>query len=232
MTVCLFLTYLLTHSSLSFAHTHTHAQRYVCKHAHAHAHTHTRHTHTHTDTRTHQAHTCTHTDTLTHARTRHAHTHTNTHMHTQSLLQRNFNMQMYVWLQHVSASRKCQCGNNSTSYIFIFWCPSDVFPKPHTVITHRRCAESRKAVGKKTVSWLTVRLSASPSVGPTLQALVYDILPSTTAVFSYAIGSRKLSANELFFLLVLKNSGTFVTNNSNKTRRFIYSSQQSLHQHK
>ena len=33
-----------------------------------------------------------------------------------------------------------------------------------------------------------------------LQALVYDILPSTTAVFSYAIGSRKLSANELFFV--------------------------------
>ena len=33
-----------------------------------------------------------------------------------------------------------------------------------------------------------------------LQALVYDILPSTTAVFTYAIGSRKLSANELFFV--------------------------------
>ena len=33
-----------------------------------------------------------------------------------------------------------------------------------------------------------------------LQALVYDILPSTTAVFSYAIGSRKLSANERFFV--------------------------------
>ena len=31
---------------------------------------------------------------------------------------------------------------------------------------------------------------------PKLQALVYDILPSTTAVFSYAIGSKKLSANE------------------------------------
>ena len=35
-----------------------------------------------------------------------------------------------------------------------------------------------------------------------LQALVYDILPSTTAVFSYAKGSRKLSsfflANEFF----------------------------------
>ena len=31
-------------------------------------------------------------------------------------------------------------------------------------------------------------------------ALVYDILPSSTAVFSYAVGSRKLSANEQFFL--------------------------------
>ena len=33
-----------------------------------------------------------------------------------------------------------------------------------------------------------------------LQALVYDILPSTTAVFSYVIGSWKLSANEQFFI--------------------------------
>ena len=33
-----------------------------------------------------------------------------------------------------------------------------------------------------------------------LQALVYNILPSTTAVFSYAIGSRKLSANQQFFV--------------------------------
>ena len=35
---------------------------------------------------------------------------------------------------------------------------------------------------------------------PKLQALVYDILPSTIAVFSYAIGSRKLSVNEQFFV--------------------------------
>ena len=33
-----------------------------------------------------------------------------------------------------------------------------------------------------------------------LQALVYDILLSTTAVFSYAIGSTKVSANEQFFV--------------------------------
>ena len=33
-----------------------------------------------------------------------------------------------------------------------------------------------------------------------LQALDYDILPSTTAIFSYTIGSRKLSTNEQFFV--------------------------------
>ena len=33
-----------------------------------------------------------------------------------------------------------------------------------------------------------------------LLTLVYDILPSTTAVFSFAIGSRKLSANEQFLV--------------------------------
>ena len=61
-----------------------------------------------------------------------------------------------------------------------------------------------------------------------LQALVYDILPSTTAVFSYAIGSRKLSANTVTSsFCFFSNSSRFVTNNSNKTRRVIYSRQQS-----
>ena len=36
-----------------------------------------------------------------------------------------------------------------------------------------------------------------------LQALVYDTLPSTTAVFNYATGSRKLSANGQFFVGVV-----------------------------
>ena len=31
---------------------------------------------------------------------------------------------------------------------------------------------------------------------------MYGILPSTTAIFCYAIGSRKLSANEQFFVVV------------------------------
>ena len=44
-------------------------------------------------------------------------------------------------------------------------------------------------------------LSPSDYLGDELQALVYDILPSTTAVFSYAIGSRNLSAtDEQFFV--------------------------------
>ena len=42
------------------------------------------------------------------------------------------------------------------------------------------------------LNWNTLRAK--------LQTLVYDILPSTTAVFSYAIGSRKLSANEQYFV--------------------------------
>ena len=39
------------------------------------------------------------------------------------------------------------------------------------------------------------------TVAPKPQALVYDILPSTTAVFSYAIGSRKLTQNVVLKLL-------------------------------
>ena len=37
-------------------------------------------------------------------------------------------------------------------------------------------------------------------VAPKLQALFYNILPSTTAAFSYTIRSRKLSANKQFFV--------------------------------
>ena len=59
------------------------------------------------------------------------------------------------------------------------------------------------------------------SVARELQALVYDILPSTTAVFSCAIGSRKLSANDQFFCLC-SNSSKFVTNNSDYITRLFY----------
>ena len=43
-------------------------------------------------------------------------------------------------------------------------------------------------------------MRAGGTEGTKLQALVYDILPSTTAVFSYATGSRKMTANVQFFV--------------------------------
>ena len=65
------------------------------------------------------------------------------------------------------------------------------------------------------------QMGTSQYHGPKLQALLYDILPSTTAVFRYAIGSRKLSANEQFFCW-RSNSSKCVTNNSDYIRRLYY----------
>ena len=66
-------------------------------------------------------------------------------------------------------------------------------------------------------------LSGLDSTGIKPQALVYHILPSITAVFSYALGSRKLSSNEQFCVGAQTVVIKFVTNNSNKTRRVVYS---------
>ena len=53
----------------------------------------------------------------------------------------------------------------------------------------------------ETLKWLSsLQVIPVVTVQRKLQALVYDILPSTTDIFSYAIGSRKLSANEQFFV--------------------------------
>ena len=82
--------------------------------------------------------------------------------------------------------------------------------------------------------WLLLAPSVSVAVGgmgpagaldwdsSKLQTLVYDILPSTSAVFSYVIGSRKLSANEQFFCCWCSNRSKFVTDNSNYVRRLFY----------
>ena len=63
-----------------------------------------------------------------------------------------------------------------------------------------------------------------------LPALVYNILPSTTAVFSYAIRSWKLSANEQFF--VGAQTVVSLLQTTQIKQGVIYSHQQSLHQHK
>ena len=55
-----------------------------------------------------------------------------------------------------------------------------------------------------------------------LQALAYDILPSTTAVFSYAMGSRKLSANEQYFVgAQIPGSSKFVTTETTQIKQGV-----------
>ena len=80
------------------------------------------------------------------------------------------------------------------------WTPSSsrqrTESKPHIA---RHGHEARRDM-KHAGTWSTQGHEARRDVHSTkLQALVYDILPLTTVVFSYAIGSRKLSANEQFF---------------------------------
>ena len=57
-----------------------------------------------------------------------------------------------------------------------------------------------------------------------LQALLYDMLPSTTAVFSYTIGSENCQPTSSFCCCCCwySSSSKFVTNNSNYIRRLFY----------
>ena len=73
---------------------------------------------------------------------------------------------------------------------------------PFLAITQRlaHCAMSlHKEKTKDSALW-QFSLRHADWVNAKLQALLYDILPSTTAVFSYTIGSRKLLVNEQFFV--------------------------------
>ena len=76
---------------------------------------------------------------------------------------------------------------------------------------HKRSTETRQVTNSKhwfTTSFLPggrcrkamLGVWAGHTLQAKLRALVYDILPSTTVAFTYAIGSRKLSANEQFFV--------------------------------
>ena len=59
----------------------------------------------------------------------------------------------------------------------------------------------RDKLNHKTLKWLPLLpILMQESFWCKLQALVYDILPSTTTVFSYATGPRKMSANEQFIV--------------------------------
>ena len=74
-------------------------------------------------------------------------------------------------------------------------------------------------MGQRSCDWIT------PSPEPVTKAqpnskpgtgLRHQVLLSTTAVFSYAIGSRKLSANEQFFIV-----GAQIVVNSLQTTQII-----------
>ena len=72
---------------------------------------------------------------------------------------------------------------------------------PSTAFRHLLPNSARFSYATEEALFISAQLSSDAvSALRKLQALVYDILPSTTAVFSYAIASRKLSANEQFFV--------------------------------
>ena len=88
------------------------------------------------------------------------------------------------WLRHHKQNQKSLESRWNSLFIyflFLFFLHPEQTRLMFTCVLHRYVAFTDLLVAK-------------------LQALVYDILPSTTAVFSYAIGSRKLSVNERFFV--------------------------------
>ena len=93
-----------------------------------------------------------------------------------------------------------------------------------------RMHHTRARVGWATSVYRLIRMTCVHTLmhRRKLRALVYDILPSTTAVFRYAIGSRKLPANEQFFFCWCSDSRKFVTNNSDYVRRLFYNRPRSL----
>ena len=111
---------------------------------------------------------------------------------------------------------RLQVSEKFRNKILIFSFHSDVFYPLDTMSNEKASSFNFKGAGHCSRcfrSWL-VGARLAPEIGLKhcqwkshnayqhckLQALVYDILPSTAAVFSYAIGSRKLSANEQFFV--------------------------------
>ena len=69
-------------------------------------------------------------------------------------------------------------------------------------------------------------------LGDKLQALVYHILPPTTAIIDYAIGLEKLPATGQVYLLVLRNGNKLVTDNSDCIKCFFYNHSRCSHQYK
>ena len=92
-------------------------------------------------------------------------------------------------------TRDCPCQTGPQSGYMTRDCPCQTWPQSGYMTRDCPCQTGPQS------GYMTrdCPCQAGPQSGYKLQALVYDILPSTTALFSYTIGSGKLSANEHFF---------------------------------
>ena len=94
---------------------------------------------------------------------------------------------MMLWLLCSLLSEKCLAPSHTPSIAFRHLPPnSDRFGYATKGALFISAQLSTDAVSALRNVWVLIKL----------QALVYDILTATTAIFSYAIGPRKLSANE------------------------------------
>ena len=124
-------------------------------------------------------------------------------------------------MREESKVRGCYTLRASFFGTFLQTLPDLIAPLKGHSLSPRSCPAMRSAPSERFGYWSHSE-HRFPASSSKLQALVYDILPSTTAVFSYAIGSRKLSANEQFFCWC-SNCSKFVANKSDYIRRLFYS---------
>ena len=138
----------------------------------------------------------------------------------QEIMSREVELGCESWTSFASS-----CSSTAVQRTLSLWlCPSTAVETAIAQCTSR-CAMARR----HRLNTSIVLAAVHGLSGLRLQALVYDILPSTTALFIYAIGSRKLSANEQFFVgaqtevrLKKNNRSTFKQkNNSNYIRRLF-----------
>ena len=149
--------------------------------------------------------TCMHTHTHTHA---HTHTHSCMHAHTH-ILARMHTAHTYI---HTYTPTHTSTHTHTHTY---------PHPNPYST-SNSSAADYTYIIGLQLSPGHSAPLSHShththtqtPSTG-------LRHLPSTTAVFSYATGSRKLSANEQFFCWS-SNSSKSVTNNSKYIRHLFH----------
>ena len=136
---------------------------------------------------------CTHMHTSMYTHT-HAHIHTHTHTHTHTCWWRRYAGRRN---KCVLAIRRSDDGHRPGKVGWGRWGRGQ---HPWGEKLRQFC---RALHGRRRLAWLLCNTHTDhqhPLPLAKLHALVYDILPSTTAVFSYTTGSWKLSANEHFLV--------------------------------